>query len=100
MTTSKSDQESLKFISPKPSSTMKASTNRKVCITLSPEQVQQVNEWMGPVNVAHFAEDCLPPGFELIIHVSLSDQWATLRCEGKEIELGDVEMEPLPGWIL
>lgn len=72
----------------------------KTCITLSPEQVRKVNELMGSINMAHFAQECEPPGFEIIIHVSLGYQWATLRCGRKELDLGDVAIEPLPRWVL
>ena len=80
---------------------MNTDTDGKVRITLSPQQVKKANEWMGQINVAHFDEECIPPGYDIVISVAGPlGQWAKLRCEGKELNLGEVEIDPLPGWGL
>lgn len=62
---------------------------------LTAEQVKLVNEWIGPINVAHFDEGCLPPGFEIVI--SFAGPYgcrASARSCGEELELGEVEISP------
>ncbi len=79
---------------------MKKTQPGTVLITLSAEQVDKVNAWIAPINVAHFAEECMPPGFDIVISVSPGEQTAHARCGQQQLELGEVTMFPLPGWVL
>lgn len=67
-------------------------------ITLTPEQVQRLREFIGPVNVAHFNEECLPPGYEIVIaFAGPFGHWAIARFGKEELDLGAVGIEPLQG---
>jgi hypothetical protein len=79
---------------------MKKREPGNVLITLSSEQVRKVNAWISPINIAHFVEECLPPGFDIVISVSPGEQTAVARCGSQQLELGEVTMDPLPGWVL
>lgn len=64
-------------------------------IVLTDDQVKCVNEWIGPINVAHFKEECLPPGFEIVISFAGPDgHWLSARSCGKELELGVAKITP------
>ena len=64
-------------------------------IHLTGEQVRRVNEWIGPINVAHFREECLPPGFEIVISFAGPiGYWASARSDAKTIDLGNVVLTP------
>ena len=67
-------------------------------ITLTPEQVQRLRKMVAPVNVGHFNEECLPPGYEIVIFFAGPfEHWAVARCAKEEIDLGAVGIEPLQG---
>lgn len=69
-------------------------------ISLSATQISKINDWMGKINVAHLNEECLPPGFEIVISFAGPfGHWADAVCEDKKLELGEVEITPPPmGW--
>lgn len=81
-------------------SNLKKNPSREVVIRISSEQVLKANEWLSEINSSHLKEECLPPGFEVVIMVSPWEQNLGIRCDRKEIDLGEVEMSPLPGWCL
>jgi hypothetical protein len=58
--------------------------------SLTEAQVKLIKDWMGPISVAHFHEECLPPGFEVVISFAGPiGCWASARNCGQDIELGD-----------
>lgn len=75
---------------------------RKLNIQLNSQQIDQVNHWVGEINMAHLREECEPPGFEIII--SFAGPWgqfAQARCGSSVLDLGDVVCDPPPkGWCL
>ena len=71
-------------------------------ICLTEQQVQTVNAWIGEINCAHFEEESLPPGFDLI--VSFGGPWgvsAIARSGNSELQLGEVSVIPsVSNWVL
>lgn len=64
-------------------------------IALSPEQVGLLRELVEPVNIAHFDEECLPPGFTIAI--SFCGPYgndAVGHCGSATVELGPVSVHP------
>ncbi len=61
-------------------------------IQLSKEQQQALLEWSGRINRAHFEEDSLPPGYELIVSVSFLGAIAEARSDSELLELGQVDV--------
>ena len=65
---------------------------QQVIIRLSNEQQQTLIEWSGRINRANYDEDCLPPGYDLIISVSFLGTTAEARSELETLDLGEVEV--------
>ncbi len=61
-------------------------------IRLSLAQQKTLLEWSGKINSAHFEEDCLPPGYELIVLVSVLGTIAEARVDSQTLDLGEVEV--------
>jgi hypothetical protein len=61
-------------------------------IRLSPEQQHDLLEWSERITAAHVGEDCLPPGYELIVSVSSEFATAEARCGSQRLDLGDVDV--------
>lgn len=64
-------------------------------IRLSATQQQQLLAWEAKINQAHFEEECLPPGCDLVISVfrPVGQYYAEARFEGKILDLGEVEVD-------
>jgi hypothetical protein len=71
-----------------------------VSISLSASQISRINSWIYEINIAHSKEECLPPGFELVISFAGPfGHWADAVCGDIKLELGEVEITPAPvGW--
>lgn len=64
-------------------------------ITISPAQVQLLRELVEPINLAHFNEECEPPGYSIVI--SFGGPYgneAVGRCGNQSIDLGAVAVHP------
>lgn len=64
-------------------------------ITISPAQVQLLRELVEPINLAHFNEECEPPGYSIVISFGgpYSNE-AVCRCGNQSIDLGEVAVHP------
>jgi hypothetical protein len=71
-------------------------------IRLNEIQIAKINEWIGKNKLAHFKEECEPPGFDVII--TFAGPWgefASAKCGSSIIELGEVECDPpVASWCL
>lgn len=71
-------------------------------ITISPEQVQLLRELVEPINLAHFNEECEPPGYSILI--SFGGPYgnnAVGRCGNQTVDLGEVAVHPAQNaWTL
>ena len=64
-------------------------------ITISPEQVQLLRELVEPINLAHFNEECMPPGYSILI--SFCGPYgndAVGKCGNQTVDLGEVAVHP------
>lgn len=78
------------------------SHEKTLSIQLNSQQIDQVNRWIGEINMAHRQEECEPPGFEIVISfVGPWGQSAEAKCGSATLDLGDVVCNPPPaGWCL
>jgi len=64
-----------------------------VIIRLSKQQQSDLLEWSAKTNWAHFSEDCIPPGYDLVISVShVAEGWAEAKCGSQILDLGEVDV--------
>lgn len=79
-----------------------APQEKRLVIQLNAQQIDQMNRWIGEINMAHLKEECEPPGFEIVI--SFAGPWgqfAEAKCGSAVLDLGDVVCHPPPaGWCL
>ena len=62
-------------------------------IRLSKQQQDDLLEWSTKINCAHFDEECLHPGYDLVISVSpIVENYAEARCGSQVLVLGDVDV--------
>lgn len=62
-------------------------------IRLSKQQQIDLLEWSAKINWAHFDEECIPPGYDLVISVShIEESWAEARCGSQILDLGEVDV--------
>ena len=82
----------------------KAIDNREtdVQITISPEQVQLLRELVEPINLAHFNEECMPPGYSILIAFGGPfGNDAVAQCGNQSVDLGELVVNPAQdAWTL
>ncbi len=62
-------------------------------IRLSNQQKDDLSKWISKINWAHFAEECEPPGYDLVISIShVGINSAEARCGPQTLDLGDVDV--------
>ena len=71
-------------------------------ITISPQQIEHLRALVEPINLAHFNEECEPPGYSILI--SFGGPYGNVavgRCGDQTVDLGEVGVHPAQnGWIL
>ena len=62
-------------------------------IRLSQQQQKDLSKWIGKINWEHFAEESMPPGYDLVISIShIGENYAEARCGPSLLELGEVDV--------
>ena len=70
-----------------------------ITIQLSDDQAARLLAWIRQINLAHHQEECVPPGFDLVVTFSGPfGEWAEARCGGNTLDLGDVQAVLPPDW--
>jgi hypothetical protein len=65
----------------------------EMIIHFSKQQQDDLSAWIGKINWAHFAEECEPPGYDLVISIShVGINSAEARCGSQTLDLGDVDV--------
>lgn len=71
-------------------------------ITISPEQIERMRELIEPINLAHFNDDCEPPGYSILMSFcGPYGNFAVGRCGNQTVDLGEFLVHPAQNaWTL